>query len=127
MPESNLEQEERLARQQRLYNALELGLRKLQQDSTSITTEDAQALAGVVPEGDTWTATVAAALQDLAVQNASDKEAPKEEHTDLSQLVEGLYAAVSANPEDVTAKTLQKTQSILDRKSHAAPIPPNAC
>jgi hypothetical protein len=126
MSESSLEQEERLARQ-RLYNALELGLRKLQQDSTSITTEDAQALAGVVPEGDTWTATVAAALQDLAVQNASDKEAPKEEHTDLSQLVEDLYAAVSANPEDVTAKTLQKTQSVLDRKSHAAPIPPNAC
>lgn len=129
MSESSLEQEERLARQ-RLYNALELGLTKLQHDPASITTEDAQALVDVVPEGDDQIATVAAALQELAIQNASDKEATlsDEEHTPiprLSQLVEDLYAAVIANPEDVTAKTLQTTKSILDSKSHATPVPPS--
>jgi hypothetical protein len=128
MSESSLEQEERLARQ-RLYNALELGLTKLQHDPASITTEDAQALVDVVPEGDDQIATVAAALQELAIQNASDKEATlsDEEHTPtprLSQLVEDLYAAVIANPEDVTAKTIETTQNILDSKSHAGPIPP---
>ena len=127
MPEPNLEQDERLARHQHLYNALELGLRKLQHDPASITTEDAQALADVVPEGDERTATVAAALQDLAIQNASNKEAIlyEKEHTPttrLAQLVEDLHAAVIANPEDVTSKTIEATQNILDSKSHTPPI-----
>ena len=129
MSESSLEQEERLARQ-RLYNALELGLTKLQHDPASITTGDAQALADVVPEGDEQIVTLAVALQELAIQNASNKEVilSDEGHTPtnrLSQLAEDLYAAVIANPEDVTAKTLQTTKSILDSKSHATPVPPS--
>jgi hypothetical protein len=111
MSESSLEQEERLARQQRMYNALE----RLEHDPASITTEDAQAFADEVPEGDEQTATLAAALQDLAIQNATPK-------IRLSQLVEELYAAVSANPGDVTTNTRQTTQRILNSKSHAAPV-----
>jgi hypothetical protein len=123
MSESSLEREERLARQQRLYDALEL----LQHDPASITTEDAQAFADEVPEGDERTATIAAAFQDLAIQNASNKEAilsneDRTPTTRLSHLVEDLYAAVSANPGDVTAKTRQTTQRILNSKSHAAAV-----
>jgi hypothetical protein len=112
MSETSLEQEERLARQQRMYKALQ----RLEHDPASVITEDAQAFADEVPEGDERTATLAAALQDLAIQNASNKEAT----LSLSQLVEELYAAVSANPGDVTTNTRQTTQRILNSKSHAA-------
>lgn len=123
MSETVSEQEEELARQQSLYNSMELVLKKLQCDGSSITRTDAQSLADVVQEGDTQTAAVIGALADLALQNESKGvPSPRDEcppTSYMSQLVDDLHSTVTASPEDVTQETLETTRRILDSGSHS--------
>lgn len=118
MSETALESEEKQARQRSLHIGMGLVLGKLQHDPSALTTADAGALADMAEGSNAHTATVLAALTDLAMHNESMAAASRGDEraciSHVGRMVENLHAAVKDSPGDVTTEILQTTESILD-------------
>lgn len=119
MPDVTSEELEKLARHQRLQNAMELVLGKLKRDAKTITTEDVDSLAHDTEEGDVFTADIIAAVTDLAVRNEEERLTSGNSSSStaqLSQVVSDLHSTVKANPGEVNIEILRTTQRILSRE-----------
>lgn len=121
--EATSEMEERIARHCRLQEGMDLILGKLRHDAKSITTEDAHRLADNAQEGDQRTASVIAAIADIALRNEEERGAVGRHARSVGSASQSPFSVsqdviqrLRSNPSSITEEDVRRFSENVEAK-----------